>query len=88
MPINKLKTTSIETDAITADLLAAGSVTVADIPDAEITFDENGKYTPFIDEQDDSKIREELSFKPRTLKQGIKEHMNEARLDNGLSMLD
>jgi len=37
MPINKLKTTSIETDAITADLLAAGSVTVADIPDAEIT---------------------------------------------------
>ena len=58
------------------------------IPDAEITFDENGKYTPFIDEQDDSKIREELSFKPRTLKQGIKEHMNEARLDNGLSMLD
>ena len=36
MPINKLKTTSIEIDAITADLLAAGSVTVADIPDGEI----------------------------------------------------
>ena len=37
MPINKLKTTSIEIDAITADLLATGSITVADISDGEIT---------------------------------------------------
>ena len=37
MAINKLKTTSIETDAITADLLATGAITVADITDGEIT---------------------------------------------------
>ena len=37
MPLNKLKTTSIEIDAITADLLATGSITLADINDGEIT---------------------------------------------------
>ena len=54
------------------------------IPDAEITFDENGKPTPFIDDQDDQRIREELPFVPKTLKEGIKAHMNEARIDNNL----
>ena len=38
------------------------------MPDAEITFDENGKPTPFIDDQNDERIREELSFVPKTLK--------------------
>jgi len=37
MPLNKLKTESIEIDAITADLLATGSITLADINDGEIT---------------------------------------------------
>ena len=37
MPINKLKTTSIEIDAVTADLIATGAITVADIADGEIT---------------------------------------------------
>ena len=54
------------------------------IPDAEITFDENGKPTPFIDDQDDQRIREELPFVPKTLKEGIKAHMNEARIDHNL----
>ena len=58
------------------------------IPDATINFDESGKPTPFIDCQDDTRIRKELSFIPRTLKQGIKEHMNEARLDHGLELLN
>lgn len=57
------------------------------IPDAKINFDENGSPTPFIDCQDDQRIREELSLIPRTLKQGIKEHMNEARFDHGLELL-
>ena len=57
------------------------------IPDADINFNENGSPTPFIDCQDDQRIRKELSFIPRTLKQGIKEHMNEARLDHGLELL-
>ena len=54
------------------------------IPDAEITFDENGKPTPFIDDQDDQRIREELPFVPKTLKEGIRAHMNEARIDHNL----
>ena len=37
MPINKLKTTSIEQDAITADLLGPASITINDIADGEIT---------------------------------------------------
>ena len=57
------------------------------IPDAKINFDENGSPTPFIDCQDDQRIRKELSLIPKTLKQGIKEHMNEARFDHGLELL-
>ena len=57
------------------------------VPNATINFDENGKPTPFIDYQDDTRIRKELSFIPRTLKEGIREHMNEARLDHGLELL-
>ena len=55
------------------------------IPDAEVTFDENGKPTPFIDDQNDQRIREELPFVPKSLKEGIKAHMNEARVANNLN---
>ena len=55
------------------------------IPDAEVTFDENGKPTPFIDDQNDQRIREELPFVPKSLKEGIKAHMNEARIANNLN---
>ena len=55
------------------------------IPNAEITFDENGKPTPFIDDQNDQRIREELSFVPKSLKEGIRAHMNEARIANDLN---
>jgi len=58
------------------------------IPDAVINFDEYANPTPFIDDQDDQRIRNEITFIPRTLKQGIKEHMNEARLDHGLEILN
>ena len=54
------------------------------VPNADITFDNNGKLTPFIDEQDDNRIREELNFVPLSLKEGIKAHMNEARKYHGL----
>ena len=57
------------------------------IPDAQISFDNNAAYTPFIDIQDDTRIREELSFKPRPLKEGILAHMNEARSANNLPRL-
>ena len=37
MPINKLPTLALESNAITADLIAAGAITAADISDGEIT---------------------------------------------------
>ena len=57
------------------------------IPSAEITFDNEAKFTPFIDDQDDSRIRKELTFVPMSLKEGIKAHMNEARLYNNLDKI-
>ena len=57
------------------------------VPNAEITFEPNANYTPFIDEQNDERIRKEISFIPRSLKEGIKAHMNEAREYNNLKPL-
>ena len=57
------------------------------VPDAEVTFDETGKPTPFIDDQNDKRIREELSFVPKSLKEGVRSHMNEARIANNLKPL-
>ena len=51
------------------------------MPNAEVSFNE-GKPTPFIDDQNDQRIREELSFVPKSLKEGIKAHMNEASANN------
>ena len=55
------------------------------MPNAEVSFNETGKPTPFIDDQNDQRIREELSFVPKSLKEGIKAHMNEARIANNLN---
>jgi len=57
------------------------------IPDAEINFDNSAPYTPFIDYMDDSRIRKELGFKPRGIRDAIKAHINEARVDNNLNPL-
>ena len=38
------------------------------MPNAQITFDESGKPTPFIDDQNDERIRKELSLCPKLLK--------------------
>ena len=58
------------------------------LPEADITFDNDAPYTPFIDTQDDTRIRSELSFNPRSIKMGILSHINEARRANGLATLD
>tara|TARA_B110000495_G_C23012207_1_gene598793 strand:+ start:752 stop:1732 length:981 start_codon:yes stop_codon:yes gene_type:complete len=57
------------------------------VPSAQITFDNDGKLTPFIDEQNDNRIREELTFIPLSLKEGIRAHMNEARKYHGLEKI-
>ena len=58
------------------------------LPEADITFDNNAPYTPFIDTQDDARIRSEISFDPRSIKMGILSHINEARHANGLPALN
>ena len=58
------------------------------LPEADITFDNNAPYTPFIDTQDDTRIRSEVSFDPRSIKMGILSHINEARYANGLPALN
>ena len=81
--------------SIESELYNTGSETVSGtelkkiiaelMPNAEVSFNETGKPTPFIDDQNDQRIREELSFVPKSLKEGIKAHMNEARIANNLN---
>ena len=49
------------------------------IPDAIIKFDEKNLRTPLIDDQDDSRIREEINFHPRSFEEGVKCLVNEVR---------
>ena len=57
------------------------------IPEAKITFDENIKSTPLIDDQDDTRIRREIDFSPRTFKEGVHSLINDARIANNLQPL-
>lgn len=49
------------------------------IPDADINFLEEKIHTPLIDDQDDSRIREEINFNPRSFEQGVKSLIEEVR---------
>ena len=42
------------------------------IPNAQIHFDETIKSTPLINDQDDSRIRKEIDFNPRSFEKGVK----------------
>jgi len=52
------------------------------IPEADIRFDDSGPYTPFIDYMDDTRIREELGFHPRSFDEAVRAHVEEARFYN------
>jgi UDP-glucose 4-epimerase len=54
------------------------------VPDAQITFDESKPTTPLIDWQDGRRLEEEIQFKPRPLLEGVRAHINQARLEAGL----
>jgi hypothetical protein len=41
------------------------------IPEAEINFSQTSNYTPLIDDQDDSRIRKEINFNPRSFAEGV-----------------
>ena len=49
------------------------------LPKAEIYFDENQLSTPLIDDQDDSRIRKEIDFNPRSFEDGVKSLINEVK---------
>jgi len=49
------------------------------IPNAEIYFDENQLRTPLIDDQDDSRIRKEIDFNPRSFADGVKSLITEVK---------
>lgn len=49
------------------------------LPDARISFDANREGTPLIDNQDGTRMIREVDFTPRSLEQGVRAHINEAR---------
>ena len=54
------------------------------LPNAEIYFDEKNLRTPLIDDQDDSRIRKEIDFYPRSFAEGVGALINDARKANNL----
>ena len=54
------------------------------LPNAEISFDESKPTTPLIDRMDGRRLENEIGFKPRPLLEGVRAHINEARLAAGL----
>jgi nucleoside-diphosphate-sugar epimerase len=57
------------------------------LPAAEIAFDESKPPTPLVDELDGSRLIEEIRFTPRPIEAGVLAHINEARVEAGLSRL-
>ena len=56
------------------------------LPDAQINFTP-GAGTPLIDRQDGTRLIREIDFVPRPLEEGVRAHINEARLSSGLSVV-
>lgn len=54
------------------------------LPDTQISFDESKPRTPLIDWQDGGRLEAEIQFKPRPLREGVRAHINQARLEAGL----
>jgi len=54
------------------------------LPDARIDFDEGQPTTPLIDWEDGTRLIQETGFTPRPLAEGIRAHINEARIAAGL----
>ncbi len=52
------------------------------LPNAKIYFDEKNLRTPLIDDQDDSRIRKEIDFNPRSFADGVKCLIDEVQRSN------
>lgn len=57
------------------------------LPDADISFDESKPTTLLIDRMDGRRLEQEIDFKPRPLLEGVRAHINEARLAAGLKAI-
>jgi len=54
------------------------------LPEAQFEFDETKPTTPLIDRQDGMRLEAEIGFSPRSLLDGVRAHINEARAEAGL----
>jgi nucleoside-diphosphate-sugar epimerase len=54
------------------------------LPDAQFEFDESKPTTPLIDWQDGRRLTEEIEFTPRPILEGVRAHINQARVEAGL----
>lgn len=63
--------------SVTADELMQTVQSI--VPDAQYEFDENVPRTSLIDRCDSSRLEEEIGFTPRSLREGIKTQIEEAR---------
>jgi UDP-glucose 4-epimerase len=54
------------------------------LPEAQFEFDEAKLATPLIDWQDGTRLEKEIDFVPRSLLDGVRAHINEARKEAGL----
>jgi nucleoside-diphosphate-sugar epimerase len=68
--------------SMTGDELAA--VVSHWVPNARFEFDESKPSTPLIDRQDGGRLEAEIGFTPRPFLEGVRAHINEARLEAGL----
>ena len=68
--------------SVTAEALAAAVRRW--LPEAEFVFDEAQPTTPLIDWQDGQRLEREIDFIPRSLLEGVRAHINEARAEAGL----
>lgn len=57
------------------------------IPEAKIEFDAGKPGTPLIDNQCGKRLIEEIEFTPRSLEEGVRAHINEARAEAGLPLV-
>jgi len=70
-------------ECVSAEQLA--SIVKRWIPDARIDFDASKPGTPLIDNQDGQRLIKEIDFVPRSLADGVRAHINEARREAGMA---
>ncbi|MFM2296031.1 MAG: hypothetical protein RLZZ350_2444 [Verrucomicrobiota bacterium] len=54
------------------------------LPEAKFEFDESKPTTPLIDWQDGRRLVDEIEFTPRPILEGVRAHINQARIEAGL----